>query len=180
MYLAESALTPLVMGQHEGSVPRSVDEPIPTLTRGCFTRLIEPFLVKVHGSLTKHETPKSRVRSVDKPYLTITTKRHGTYLAQPVARILKRGGKIPAGASGILVRIDGVSYLLDIRVRQVRLEELLQFQGLSADYVLVGTKTDRTAQIGNAVSEKMAHALGRAALLAMGHREDVDDDEAAA
>jgi DNA (cytosine-5)-methyltransferase 1 len=152
-----------VLGQHGGSVPRTVDEPISTIATDGYVRIFAPYLVKVTGTINSRETPRSRVRTSDKP-LGALTQKNGMGIAELRVNVL---GKAPG--SGVIVDIDGTLYLFDCRFRMLDTSELLQFQGLSPNYVLDGTKGEQTAQIGNAVSEKLAHALGRQAYLALGY-----------
>ena len=260
LYLAEAGAAAFTLGQHGGGIAHGIDEPVSTIATDGYVRVVDPYLVKVHGSLTKGETPASRVRSLDDPSLTITTNRHGTYLAEPfivpqmnssgpqsidnplgtitttsrgirlvesflVAHFGEREGQAPrvrgsdmpawtvthrgcgdlAEADvtqlgdgltdefqllakvvdsdnkmvGLLVCYKRVIYLVDIRFRMIDRSELKQFQGLPIDYVIDGNKSEQTAQIGNAVPEKVAYALGCSAYRALGYRRAYQEDEAA-
>ncbi|MFC4449839.1 DNA cytosine methyltransferase [Halorussus aquaticus] len=55
---------------------------------------------------------------------------------------------------------------LDVQYRMLQPRELKQAQGFPADYELVGTKTDRTEQIGNAVPVNLAKNLCKHVLTA--------------
>lgn len=162
---------PFIIGQQSNSVARSLEDPVPTVTTGGKIRLAEPYLV-AHFGERKGQTP--RVHAIDEPAPTVTHRGAGDYCEPVVEPVL---GEIPPELCSRVVHIDGRPYVLDIRFRMLQPIELKQFQGLPADYVLTGTKSDQTAQIGNAVSEKVAHALGCAAFRALGYGAD---DEAAA
>lgn len=60
-------VTPFVIGQQSGAVPRSVDDSLPTLATGCAVSLVQPFLVKYYGS-------GANVEPVSRPLGTLTTK----------------------------------------------------------------------------------------------------------
>ncbi len=144
-----------------GDGMRSIDAPAPTVTtttRGM--RLIEPFLTAHFG---ERATQEPRTHAITEPVPAVTHRGAGD-LVEPVI--------LPADASaprGRVVEIDGKPYVLDVRFRMLQPHELARAQGFSDDYVFTGTKSDQTAQIGNAVPEKVAYALGRAALLSLGY-----------
>lgn len=162
---------PFIVPQ-QGDGVASVEDPLGTImTTSRGIRLVEPYLV-AHFGERKGQTP--RVHAIDEPVPTVTHRGAGDFVEPIVEPVL---GEIPPELRSRVVFIDGVPYVLDIRFRMLQPIELKQFQGLPADYVLTGTKSDQTAQIGNAVSEKVAHALGRQAFAALGYGAG---DEAAA
>lgn len=48
--------------------------------------------------------------------------------------------------------------ITDIKMRMLKVEELLVIQGFPADYKLVGTKADKTKFIGNSVEPNVVKA----------------------
>jgi DNA (cytosine-5)-methyltransferase 1 len=118
-------------GYYRGNQPRSVDEPLPTVTanRGA-GHLCIPFITKYYG------TAKSQ--SVYEPLGTVTTKdRYGLVLAKTMADL-------------------GV---VDIFYRMFVTHELAAAQGFERDYYLHGTDTEQKMQIGNAVPPIFAKVL---------------------
>jgi DNA (cytosine-5)-methyltransferase 1 len=58
-----------VIGQQSGAVPRSVDDPIPTIAAAGKISFVEPFLVEYHGGPAGNK----RTRSVNEPLPTLDT-----------------------------------------------------------------------------------------------------------
>lgn len=60
----------------------------------------------------------------------------------------------------VTVFVDGVTYAItDIRMRMIKPRELARCQGFDEDYVLVGSKQDQIARIGNSVPPPLARAV---------------------
>jgi DNA (cytosine-5)-methyltransferase 1 len=132
-----------LLPQQSGGALRRVDEPAPTVSTDGAIALVEPFLVKYHGTANSS--------SLSDPLGAITTRdRYG--LVRPV------------------VIVDGAHYVLDIRFRMLQPRELAAAQGFRSDYSFTGTKTDQVKQIGNAVPRNLARAL---VLAALGQKSDI-------
>ena len=147
-----------------GNVPRSVEDPLPTITagRGNQIGLAQPFLIEMeHGG---------NVRSVNDPLPTITTARggamgvaegvlvqyNGMSEAQPVTDPMPT--VTTKDRLGLVVPVtDG--YRLDIRFRMLQPHELAAAMGFPKDYYFADTRTDTVKMIGNAVSVQLAKAL---------------------
>lgn len=151
---------PFVLGQHGGSVARSTDEPLPTVTADGAISCVEPFLLQItHGG---------RTHPVSQPIPTITGGQRGDFalvepftmpycsngaqLARPVSQPV---GTITTRDRFALVIPDG----MDVRFRMLQRHELAAAMGFPADYQFVGTKTDAIRMIGNAWSVRVAQAL---------------------
>ena len=155
---------PFVLGQQSCATPRfhSADNPLPTVT--SHGGGAEPFITIMKG--------KSKVRSVDRPVPTLTTKQ-SLYLCEPFITRYNGSGN---GAKSVdqpldtittkdrfgLVEVTG-KYQVDIRFRMLQPHELAAAMSLDG-YQLSGTKADQVKQIGNAVPAKLAEALCRALL----------------
>lgn len=237
LFIAE----PFILGQHGGSVARSVEEPMPTVTQDGYVRVFEPHLIDV-----RHGSEDVRVQSLDEPTSTLTSK-NGLGIVEPfltsyygesngamhaprtvgdpvptittanrfglvepylAAHFGERDGQAPRTKSideptwtvthrgagdlvepvivpaderaprGRVVIIDGRRYLLDVRFRMLQPHELSRAQGFPPGYHFTGTKSDQTAQVGNAVQVDVAEALYAQALIGLGYGDR--DDEAAA
>jgi len=86
-----------------------------------------------------------------------------TLLVEPVLRAIESGSIDPRR----VVLIDGRPYLLDIRFRMLKNRELARAMGFDDDeshYEFIGTQSQVTKQIGNAVCVNLAAALVRAIL----------------
>jgi DNA (cytosine-5)-methyltransferase 1 len=68
-FLAEPHAEPFLLGQHGGSVARSLDEPVPTVTQDGYVRVFDPIVVDVRHGDRPHQ-PKS----IDEPLGTVTSK----------------------------------------------------------------------------------------------------------
>lgn len=153
--------------------PRSVDEPIPTVTTANRFGVVEPYLVAHFG---EREDQAPRTHAIDEPLPTVTHRGAGD-LVEPVAQEV--GNNITDSATrGRVVMIDGKPYVLDVRFRMLQPSELSRAQGFPVGYTFTGTKSDQTAQIGNAVPVGVAYALIRSALDALGYRDAGREDAA--
>lgn len=131
-----------VTHQDKSNRARSTDEPLPTITGAHRGEL--GFIV---GAFGERRTQAPRVHSVDDPMPTICSK----------GRI-----QIAHGKQQVRHRDDFVEIYLDILFRMLQPHELAAAMGFStkeATYIFCGTKTDITAQIGNAVPVRTASAL---------------------
>jgi DNA (cytosine-5)-methyltransferase 1 len=82
---------PFVLGQQSGGAPRSVDQPLPTVSTDGAIALVEPYLVPlIHGMKDKRSHP------IDQPLPTITTM-DAMGLVQPF--IITAGGPTGQGRS---------------------------------------------------------------------------------
>jgi DNA (cytosine-5)-methyltransferase 1 len=150
-----------------GHNPRSVEEPIATLTTakcGEFA-LVMP---------VTHGTDPGRVRSIEDPLPTVTGAHRGE-LACIVTAFGERNGQAPRVhsvedpapticAQGRIQLVEPVveGRQFDIRFRMLEPEELARAMGFMDQeiaYEFTGTKTDVVRQIGNAVAVNTAAAL---------------------
>lgn len=109
-----------------------VDEPLGTITAGGLKfGLVYAFLCKYFGTAIG--------QPADEPLHTITSK---------------------ARFSVVTVRVAGETYAIaDIGMRMLQPHELAKAQGFPDDYVLVGSKSNQVAKIGNSVPPQLAQAL---------------------
>lgn len=164
---------PFIVPQMSGGVPRSTDDPLPTITttsRGV--GFAQPYLVQYHGA--SYEGGE-RVRSIDDPLATVAAsptqalvqpylvKYHGTGCAQSIDEPL---GTVSTHDRYGLV-IPGVTpdgYVLDIYFRMLTPGELASAMSFPKDYQFAGNREERVRQIGNAVPVMTAKALAKALL----------------
>jgi DNA (cytosine-5)-methyltransferase 1 len=151
--LAEPVLVEVNHTDDNGDRVRSVERPLGTITTKRGTGLAEPVLVQTDQTGGNG----TYARSVDTPLPTVVTKAN-IALAEPILRAVESGELDPRR----LVVVDGVLKVLDIRFRMLTNEELARAMGFSdeeARYEFVGTKSEVTKQIGNAVPVNTAAAL---------------------
>lgn len=124
-------------GERDGQQPRVLDiqKPLGTVVSGgCKFGLVYAFLCKYFGTAIGQE--------VDDPLHTITAK--------------ERFGVVT-------VQVDGVTYAIaDIGMRMLQPRELAKAQGFPDDYILLGSKSNQVAKIGNSVPPQLAKALVKA------------------
>ena len=129
---------------------QGLGEPLPTVTAGAGRAgghfgLVAAFLLKYYGTAL------------------------GQPLSAPLGAITSRDR-----FSLVLVRIAGVEYAIaDILMRMLAPHELAKAQGVPADYLLPGTKSQQVAKIGNSVCPPVAEALVRANLVGAARAEAV-------
>ncbi len=145
--------------QYGNSFNTSVEQPAATVTVTPKHQLVycekKNFLINPQYS--------SKGSSIEKPCFTLIARMD----KQPPYLLTANGGAaiIPNKADSamtlkikLLMRLYGIS---DIKVRMLRIPELLQIQGFPKDYALVGTQTEQKKYIGNAVEVNCAKALIR-------------------
>lgn len=129
----------LVTVTHSGGERhRSVDLPMPTVTRSMGEGVTEPYLVEYFGT--------GSTASVDNPLESVTTKPRSALI---IPQLIADGHQV---------------YRLEIRFRMLQPRELARAQGFADDYQFTGNREAVVKQIGNAVPPPMAAALCGAVL----------------
>lgn len=154
-------------GFFRGNAPRSVEEPLPTITAGRGGGyLVEPFVIG--------QQSKSAPRSVKNPLPTIAThgaialvepfltKFYGTATCRPVNEPLDT---ITTKDRFALVEPVKQRQGMDIRFRMLQPHELAAAMGFEG-YEFSGNKTEKVRQIGNAVPVNLSKALCKEILAA--------------
>lgn len=147
--------TPFIMPTNFNNLPKSIEEPAPTLTA---SRRHHYIVNPSHGG---HTT------SIDAPCPVIIARQDKA----PLSMVECEGGniRIPVyeGDPEILIRIKEfmvIYNLIDIKMRMLRVKELLRIQGFSDKYKMVGNQSDQKKYIGNSVHPLVpkfwAEALG--------------------
>ncbi|CAO3446726.1 hypothetical protein [Azospirillum argentinense] len=160
---AEAFLVPH-FGEREGQAPRnhSVEVPLPTVTSQGAGSLVEAEAQPVIVQFDQTGRVGGHFRSVDEPTFTVVTKQNQA-LVQALAREIANDNALRKAAfQGRLVVVDGEARIIDILFRMLDPLELARAMGFSdeeATYEFVGTATEVTKQIGNAVPVNTACAL---------------------
>jgi DNA (cytosine-5)-methyltransferase 1 len=138
----------LVNANSSTSPPVGLDQPSPSITQR--THLI------INPSWFGHCT------SIDEPSVTVIARQDKSplYLVSvengPVAWVVFEDDT----PTMVKIKEFMVAYgITDIKMRMLKIPELLQIQGFPKDYKLVGTQTEQKKYIGNAVEVNMAKAL---------------------
>jgi len=151
-------------GLHSNPLYPPESQPHHTVTADPRSKLVSPSLLRwSHGGATL---------DVNDPMPTIATERGGVFsVSRPVVRPFLEDfqgsvkpldeplGTQPGSDRYALCLPELWPWGLDVRYRMLQPRELKQAQGFPADYEIVGTKSDRTEQIGNAVPVQMAKNL---------------------
>lgn len=154
-YGAGGVAVPCMLGQQSGSAPRELADTLPTIATDGAISLSVPFLCHYYGTHNMSST-------VD-PLDTITAKeRHALTVCQICGFPPNVSDPSPAVQS--LLRTMAELGVSDIGFRMLANHELSGAQGFAPGYVLHGTKTDVTRQIGNSVSPPQAQSITEAIL----------------
>jgi len=114
---------------------------------------------------------RPRSRSVNRPLMTVPASKQPAAVTTPqITAFLDDYEGPPAGVGnslGTITTRDRFALVvpelwpwgLDIRYRMLQPDELKQAQGFPAEYEIVGSKAERTKQIGNAVPVNLARKL---------------------
>jgi DNA (cytosine-5)-methyltransferase 1 len=156
------------------SLHRSIDEPSPVIPCNDRLALIQPFLMPTNydNKPVSIEQPAPTITANRKHHYLVNPSHggHCTSIDQPCPVIIARQDKAPlylitaeTGAFAIpiydtdievMIRIKQfMAYygIVDIKMRMLRVLELLRIQGFPAEYKLAGNQADQKKFIGNSV-----------------------------
>lgn len=140
---------------------------IATESGGVFA-FSNPYLTPLYSSRSNQ---RPRTRSIERPLMTVPATKTPAAVSTPIVGAFIDDYEGPAASPqrplGTVTSRDRfalcipelLSWGLDIKYRVLQLRELQQAQGFPTDYEIVGTKVDRTEQIGNAVPVGLAKSL---------------------
>lgn len=132
----------------------SVEQPCPTVTTKDRFALVraEPWIM---------DTQFSNVgTSTDEPAGVITANRKWHYLMTPQWGIKCSTAYDTDSPTMLLIKQFMAAYgIADIKMRMLRIPELLKIQGFHDGYILLGTQADQKKFIGNSVPPPMVRAL---------------------
>lgn len=154
-------MNPCIINKNSSTAPaKSIDDPCPTITQRTHY-LMNPQWTSKGSSV--HKPCFTLIARMDKmpPYLITTEKRDIKVFSYE--RYTPMKFKIRE-----FMWLYGIS---DIKMRMLKIPELLQIQGFPKDYKLVGTKTEKKKYIGNSVEVKVGIALFQAIDEAIQYRE---------
>lgn len=140
-------------------------------TTGGDFNIASPYLTRLYNGRSGQA---ARNRSLNRPLMTVPASKSPAQLITPGTAFIddcqgepksldKPLNTQPASDRFALVVPDlvqhGLRLALDVKYRMLKPVELKQAQGFGEDFELKGSKTERTAQIGNAVPVNMAKAV---------------------
>lgn len=166
-----------IMNTSFNNIGSSIDEPSKTLVASRR----HPYIVNANSSTSPPKSIDDSSPSItQRTHLLINPSwfGHTMVIDEPSPTIIARQDKAPlyllAVESGpvawivfeddtetmIKIKEFMVEYgITDIKMRMLKIPELLQIQGFPKDYKLIGTQTEQKKYIGNAVEVNMARAL---------------------
>jgi DNA (cytosine-5)-methyltransferase 1 len=170
-------VTPTLVRYSHGGAALDVTDPMPTIAteKGGVFALSSPYLCPLYNP---RPGQRPRTRSVDRPLMTVTASKSPAAVTTPVVQPFIDDYEGPPKAVdqplGTITSRDRFALCvpelwpwgLDVRYRMLQPRELKQAQGFSTDYEIVGTKKDRTSQIGNSVPVNLAKSLCKHVLTA--------------
>lgn len=147
------ATEPFIMPTAYDNKPKSIDEPAPTLTASR------------HHHYLINPAWGGNLGSVDEPCCVIVARQDKA----PLYFVQVEAGQVSIAVfdndSEISIKIKQfmvVYGLVDIRMRMLRVPELLKIQGFPADYKMVGNQSDQKKFIGNSVVPNVVKAMTEA------------------
>ncbi|RLM88163.1 DNA cytosine methyltransferase [Halobellus sp. Atlit-38R] len=168
-----------LLRQQDGAHPIDVqDTAVPTIaTRGGHAIATTETLLMPKNGRNRGLHSNGLYRPDDRPAHTITADPRAklvTPVVQPFVDDYEGPAKAVSQPLGTVTSRDRFALVvpelwpwgLDVRYRMLQPRELKRAQGFPADYEIVGTKTDRTSQIGNAVPVNLAKSLCKHVLTA--------------
>jgi len=168
-------------GERKGQRPRTLDlhKPLGTVVAGGSKHaLVTAFISKHYTGVVGHklDRPLGTITAVDHHSLTTASTGGDEAGARRVASFLTKYYSAPSNGQSLFesmhtvtatdrfglvsLELEGTRHLItDIGMRMLQPHELAAAQGFGPDYVLTGTKRDKTARIGNSVCPPLAAAL---------------------
>lgn len=141
--------------QYGRGVAKLINEPLSSLTT-------IPKMNMVSANFLVNPQYNSKGGSIDKPCFTLIARMDKA----PVSLISAKEGlpnfTILEGDSEYMMKIKIFMYhygICDIKMRMLKIPELLRIQGFPKDYKLIGTQTEQKKYIGNAVECTVAKAI---------------------
>lgn len=149
--------TPFIMPTNFNNTPKSIDDPLTTITADRHHHYI------VNPSHGGHSTSAN----VPCPVIIARQDKAPLYLVQCESGPVHV--EVYACDSEVMIRIKRfmvIYNIVDIKMRMLRVKELLQIQGFPAEYKMVGNQADQKKFIGNSVVPHVVKAWAEA----MGNR----------
>jgi len=154
---------PFIMNTNFNNIGSSIEQPAQTITANRkWHYLLNPQFQSAGGSIQK--PCFTLIARMDKmpPYLVDAVTEAGNWPS-----FIKKVGdsivyEIYGTDSEIMVKIKefmAMYEIIDIKMRMLRILELLKIMGFPENYILIGTQADQKKFIGNAVEVHMATAL---------------------
>ena len=161
--LAQPFILP-VEGYWKGNQPKSVDNPLGTITQRGYGGIVESFILsQASGGSPRNVSepvptiPTAGKHALIQPYLIEYYGRSETAsIEDPIPTITT---KDKFGLVEPFVKVDGTVYRLEVLYRMLKPHELSQAMGFPVGYKFLGSQQERVKQIGNAVAVNMAKAL---------------------
>jgi len=173
--------------QFGNSKPKGIDEPVGTLTANPKYNLVDvkPWIMDTNFKNIGNsiEEPGKVITASRKHHYLMNPSWGGNNhsIDKPSPVVVARQDKAPlyiigvdTGNYGIIVYENDTEFMIkikefmsmygiiDIKMRMLKIPELLKIQGFPDNYILRGTKTEQKKFIGNAVHPKMAKEIAQA------------------
>lgn len=134
--------TPFIMPTNYDNQPKSIEDPAPTITANRKHHYIVNPSHGGHSTSTEAPCPVIIARQDKAPLYLVQAERGQVAIA------------VYEGDSPIMIRIKEfmcIYHLVDIKMRMLRVHELLRIQGFPVGYKLAGNQSDQKKFIGNSV-----------------------------
>ena len=140
---------PFVMNTNYTNNPTSMDEPMPTITAN---RKWQYIVNPSHGGNSS---------SIDAPAPVLIARQDKSPLYLMVSECGQVAIQVNEGDSESMVKIKEFMLmygLSDIKMRMLKVSEMLRIQGFPSEYVLIGSQEKQKKFIGNSVVPHVVHA----------------------
>lgn len=156
------AAEPWIMNTNFNNVGSSINEPAPVVTANRkWHYLLNPQYNNKGNSI--NQPCFTLIARMDKKPPHLVSTEHSRFFAIPIFdkenETMKR--------IRVFMAIHGI---IDIKMRMLKIPELLKIQGFPADYILKGTQTEQKKYIGNAVVPLVAKAIVAARVTGVNQR----------
>lgn len=141
----------------------SIEEPVPTIIAARETHgVIQPFLTQYNGTggANSVEEPLTTVTAKERQGLAVAARSAEELLAEHIQALRLKFPDSP-GMQTLLNTMEELE-IVDIGYRMLVNDELKLAQGFPKDYLLFGTQSEVTKQIGNSVHTYVSEAICRA------------------
>ena len=143
-----------------GQRNKSIEE-----SAGGLTTIPKQNLVKVEKAFLMNRQYNNVCRGIDNPCFTLIAsmnKRPGYLVVSELGEVSIVIRKNDSAAMKKIKTFMAAHGIIDIKMRMLKVAELLKIQGFPAEYILKGTEADKKKFIGNSVVPKMAKKIAEA------------------
>lgn len=148
-----------IIKQYGNSLPADIEDPINTLTQNPKFNLVKAQQYILNPAWGGNNG------SIENPCCTVVARQDKAPLYIVYAELGQIAVPVYDNDTETMIMIKefmAAHGIVDIKMRMLKISELLQIQGFTKNYKLIGNQTEQKKYIGNAVEVNMAKALAKA------------------